>query len=36
VLGHDAWTAAGIPPIGHWRDALHRAFPAIIAAAENK
>ena len=29
VLGHDAWAATGIPPIGHWRDALHRAFPAI-------
>ena len=29
VLGHDAWAAAGIPPVGHWRDALHRAFPAI-------
>jgi dTDP-4-dehydrorhamnose reductase len=34
VLGHDAWTAAGISPIGHWREALHRAFPAILAAAE--
>jgi dTDP-4-dehydrorhamnose reductase len=31
VLGHDAWAAAGIPPIGHWRDALHRAFPALFA-----
>lgn len=31
VLGHDAWAAAGVPPIGHWRDALHRAFPALLA-----
>jgi len=31
VLGHDAWAAAGIAPIGHWRDALHRAFPALLA-----
>jgi dTDP-4-dehydrorhamnose reductase len=29
VLGHDAWHAAGIAPIGHWRDSIHRAFPAI-------
>ncbi len=33
VLGHDAWAAAGIPPIGHWRDALHRAFPALLNAS---
>src|ERR1700722_360555 len=33
VLGHDAWRAAGIDPIGDWRDALHRAFPAILAQA---
>lgn len=32
VLGHDAWRAAGIAPIGHWRDCLRRAFPAIEAA----
>jgi hypothetical protein len=31
VLGHDAWAASGIPPIGDWRDALRRAFPAILA-----
>jgi dTDP-4-dehydrorhamnose reductase len=31
VLGHDAWTASGIPPIGHWRDALRQALPAILA-----
>jgi len=28
VLGHDAWRAAGIDPIGDWKDALHRAFPS--------
>jgi dTDP-4-dehydrorhamnose reductase len=33
VLGHAAWRAAGIDPIGDWRDALHRAFPAILAQA---
>jgi dTDP-4-dehydrorhamnose reductase len=33
VLGHAAWAAAGIPPIGHWRDALHRAFPAVLATS---
>jgi dTDP-4-dehydrorhamnose reductase len=31
VLGHGAWPAAGIAPIGDWKDALHRAFPAIVA-----
>jgi dTDP-4-dehydrorhamnose reductase len=31
VLGHQAWLAAGIKPIGDWKDALHRAFPAIVA-----
>jgi dTDP-4-dehydrorhamnose reductase len=34
VLGHDAWHAAGIAPIPHWKDALHRAFPAILAYAD--
>ena len=33
VLGHGAWTAAGISPIPDWRDALHRAFPALLASA---
>jgi dTDP-4-dehydrorhamnose reductase len=33
VLGHSGWTAAGIKPIGDWRDALERAFPAMLAAA---
>jgi dTDP-4-dehydrorhamnose reductase len=29
VLGHDAWHAAGISPIGDWKDALTRAFPTL-------
>jgi dTDP-4-dehydrorhamnose reductase len=33
VLGHDAWAAAGLEPIGHWRDALGRALPALLASA---
>jgi dTDP-4-dehydrorhamnose reductase len=33
VLGHRAWHAAGIEPIGDWRGALHRAFPEILAQA---
>jgi dTDP-4-dehydrorhamnose reductase len=32
VLGHDAWPAIGIEPIGDWRLALRRAFPALTAA----
>jgi dTDP-4-dehydrorhamnose reductase len=32
VLGHDAWAGAGIEPIGDWRLALRRAFPALLAA----
>jgi dTDP-4-dehydrorhamnose reductase len=32
VLGHAAWDAAGIAPIGDWRDALRRAFPELMAA----
>lgn len=31
VLGHEAWAAAGLKPIGDWRDALERAFPAMLA-----
>jgi dTDP-4-dehydrorhamnose reductase len=31
VLGHDAWHAAGLAPIGDWKDALRRAFPALLA-----
>jgi dTDP-4-dehydrorhamnose reductase len=33
VLGHEAWHAAGIAPIGDWRDSLNRALPAILAHA---
>jgi len=33
VLGHAAWTAAGIPPIPDWRGSLHRAFPALLASS---
>jgi dTDP-4-dehydrorhamnose reductase len=33
VLGHDAWHKAGLEPIGDWTDALHRAWPAILAEA---
>lgn len=32
VLGHGAWAGPGIPPIGEWRTALRRAFPAVLAA----
>ncbi len=32
VLGHGAWASAGIEPIGDWRLALRRAFPALAAA----
>ena len=32
VLGHDAWAGAALPPIGEWREALRRAFPALLAA----
>ena len=32
VLGHAAWQAAGIAPIGDWKDSLHRAFPAVADA----
>jgi dTDP-4-dehydrorhamnose reductase len=34
VLAHDAWHAAGLEPIGDWKDALHRAFPAILAETD--
>jgi dTDP-4-dehydrorhamnose reductase len=33
VLGHGGWMAAGIEPIGDWRGALERAFPAMLAGA---
>jgi dTDP-4-dehydrorhamnose reductase len=29
VLGHDAWAAAGLQPIGDWRLSLRTAFPAL-------
>jgi dTDP-4-dehydrorhamnose reductase len=32
VLGHGAWAALAVPPIGDWRTALHRAFPDVLAA----
>jgi dTDP-4-dehydrorhamnose reductase len=35
VLGHDAWGAAGVEPIGDWRAALHRAFPELLAAPQS-
>ena len=33
VLSHKAWHDAGITPIGDWKEALTRAFPAIVAQA---
>lgn len=33
VLAHKTWAAAGIEPIGDWRETLRRAFPAITEAA---
>lgn len=32
VLGHDAWAAIRVEPIGDWRSALAQAFPALVAA----
>ena len=32
VLGHGAWAAPGVPPIGEWRTALRRALPELRAA----
>jgi dTDP-4-dehydrorhamnose reductase len=32
VLGHGGWARLGVPPIGEWRPALHRAFPELLAA----
>ncbi|HUY51603.1 MAG TPA: dTDP-4-dehydrorhamnose reductase [Streptosporangiaceae bacterium] len=31
VLGRDAWVKTGIEPIGHWRRALRKAFPVLLA-----
>ncbi|MEV0120424.1 dTDP-4-dehydrorhamnose reductase [Streptomyces sp. NPDC050703] len=36
VLGHDGWARAGIPPLRHWRSALHAAFPLLHQAHEQK
>jgi len=30
VLGHDAWSAVGLQPIGDWRLSLRSAFPALV------
>ena len=35
VLGHDAWGAAGLNPIGDWRLALRRAFPVLAGPARS-
>lgn len=32
VLGHGAWAAARLAPIGDWRLVLHQAFPELAAA----
>jgi dTDP-4-dehydrorhamnose reductase len=32
VLGHDAWAAVGLQPIGDWRISLRRSFPALTAS----
>jgi len=29
VLGHDGWTAAGLPPLPPWQDSLRTAWPQI-------
>jgi dTDP-4-dehydrorhamnose reductase len=34
VLGHHAWAAAGVEPIGNWRRALGTAFPEIAATEQ--
>jgi dTDP-4-dehydrorhamnose reductase len=33
VLGHEAWAAVGLQPIGDWRLSLRRAFPALAPAS---
>jgi dTDP-4-dehydrorhamnose reductase len=33
VLGHDALVAAGVEPLGDWRDMLRRASPAVLGVA---
>lgn len=32
VLSHDMWAAAGLEPLPHWRDALHRAAPEVLSS----
>ena len=32
VLSHHMWDAAGLDPLPHWRDALHRAAPTVLGA----
>jgi dTDP-4-dehydrorhamnose reductase len=31
VLGHGRWARVGLPPMAHWRDALHTALPRLTA-----
>ena len=31
VLGHDRWTATGLPPLPHWRTMLSTALPHLLA-----
>ncbi|PKW26068.1 dTDP-4-dehydrorhamnose reductase [Phycicoccus duodecadis] len=33
VLAHDMWAEHGLEPLPHWRDALHRAAPALFPGA---
>ncbi|GAA4400807.1 dTDP-4-dehydrorhamnose reductase [Fodinibacter luteus] len=33
VLSHDMWDAAGLAPLPHWRDALHRASGTVLAGS---
>jgi dTDP-4-dehydrorhamnose reductase len=32
VLGHDRWADVGLAPMPDWRDALHTAWPSLLAA----
>jgi dTDP-4-dehydrorhamnose reductase len=34
VLGHEAWARAGLAPPEDWQAALHRDFPAVLAARQ--
>jgi dTDP-4-dehydrorhamnose reductase len=31
VLGHERWAAAGLAPMRDWREALHAAWPSLVA-----